>query len=440
MKSPPAPSIQRRVISANLVSALVGALLVASAVWWVVGDEVDELMDHSLSESAEIIHNVLLRHGALDHAGQAAPDGGEYEADLVWQVVDPVGGKVLNRSHRAPSQPLLTALLPHGQSAAHGPWHVVTLGFKGESRFLLVAQSEAERSEARFEVMSYTAAAAVLMVLLSAGLMNWALRRELRPIDQLTRSVQGYDPLQPSSFAEDVERAELVPVQQAVEELGRRLAQRMISERAFTHHAAHALRTPLAGIEAQLAAALLEAPEELRPRLERARQSALRLGRVMQALMMMFRSGIEPRRETASLGDLLRPDLFPGLDIRIGKDAALQADPDLMTAVLLNLLDNAQRHRATRVDLDVQAQADGWRVLRVRDDGQGTDDERRTRMNNALARQDYNPRAGLSGLGLILADLVLRAHGGRVELPATTRGFEVCLTWPDHTSVTNGFN
>lgn len=440
MNTTAAPSILRRVIGAGLLSALVGALLVAAAVWWVVGEEVDELMDHSLSESAEIIHNVLLTQGALDHAGQAAPDGGEYESDLIWQVVDTASGRVLNRSHRAPPEALLRAPAPAGRSVVHGPWHIVTLGFKGHIRFLLVAQSRAERTEARHEVMTYTAAAAVFMVLLSAGLMYGALRRELRPIDQLTRSVRGYDPLQPSSFSEDAARAELVPVQQAVEELGRRLAQRIVSERAFNHHAAHALRTPLAGIEAQLAAALLEAPAELRPRLERARQSALRLGRVMQALMMMFRSGIEPRRDTASLAQLLRPELFPALDIRIGQDAPLQADPDLMTAVLLNLLDNAQRHRATRVDLEVHIQPDGCRVLSLRDDGQGTEESQRARLHDALRRQDYNPRSGLGGLGLILADLVLRAHGGRVELPPCAPGFEVLLIWPVGASVTNGCN
>jgi len=46
------------------------------------------------------------------------------------------------------------------------------------------------------------------------------------------------------------------------------------AERAFNAHAAHALRTPLAGLDAQIAVALREAPEPLQGRLERIRAGA----------------------------------------------------------------------------------------------------------------------------------------------------------------------
>lgn len=425
------PSIRQRVIGAAVLVSFFGAVIVAAAVAVVVGDEVDELMDHSLRESAEIIHNVLVAQRALDHEGQVADDGGAYESDLVWQVIDTSQARVLNRSHRAPDQPLIVAQLPGTGGISMGPWRVVTIGFRQHpNRFLAVAQHQSERAEARGEVLTWAAGIAMGLVLVIGGVLNWRLRRELKPIDQLSRAVRRYDPLHPSTFSEDAVRAELLPVQEAVQELGRRLGQRIVSERAFTHHAAHALRTPLAGIEAQLCAVLSEVPAEARPRIERARQATRRLGRVMQALMMMFRSGIEPRRSPVTLQDLITTDLFETLRLRLQGLAPLHADPDLMTAVLLNLLDNAQRHGARQVLLKAEALPDGQCRLTVQDDGHGCPSELRARLRKALAEQDYNPRTGLKGLGLILADLVVRSHGGAVVLPEVSQGFAVVMTWP----------
>ncbi|MFZ2393509.1 sensor histidine kinase, partial [Rhodoferax sp.] len=186
---------------------------------------------------------------------------------------------------------------------------------------------------------------------------------------------------------------------------------------------------PVAGIDAQLAIALREAPEALRPRLIRARQAASRLGRVIQALLAMFRSGVDPQRQTIRLSELLQPLSFSELQIDIRNDEALSADPDLLTAALLNLLDNAQRHQARQVQLILVHDA-GWTRLRLHDDGVGCPPERLQQLRQALARQDYSTDSGLKGLGLILADLVMRAHGGRMELPQVEPGFCVDLNWP----------
>jgi K+-sensing histidine kinase KdpD len=101
-------------------------------------------------------------------------------------------------------------------------------------------------------------------------------------------------------------------------------------------------------------------------------------------------------------------------------------DPDLLAAALLNLLDNALRHGASRVE--IQAEQRGTEaVLRIRDDGPGVTPERLAELQAALATQRYEQAMGL---GLMLTDLVVRAHRGRLSLPAQERGFALDITLP----------
>jgi len=51
-------------------------------------------------------------------------------------------------------------------------------------------------------------------------------------------------------------------------------------------------------------------------------------------------------------------------------------------------------------------------------------DWQRVDLNDALERQQYE---GRMGLGLMMADLVARAHGGSLSLPSMTAGFCVAM-------------
>ncbi len=417
----PAPSIRRRLTLSQLAISLLFALLTAASVWAVVGHEMDELMDQELREAGELIHNMLTLVPTRERVTLSTPGDGEYEEHLVWQVVDSASGAVLGHSHKAPASALLSHMLEQPGTTADGAWRLITFGFKhNPGQLLVVAQSQSERDEAQNDAVLYTLLGAVLLGLLAAALLNWRIRRELQPLERLSAQIKDFDPLRPTTAPDAAGRAELEPIEGAIRDLGQRLAQRIVGERAFASHAAHALRTPVAGIDAQLAIALKEAPEALRQR----------LGRVMQALLAMFRSGMEPQRQRLPLSDLLAPLTFDELCLDLTGRDEIDADPDLLSAVLLNLLDNAQRHQASRVRLNLSHEA-GWNLLSLHDDGAGCAPERLSMLRQALQRQDYRAESGLKGLGLVLADLVLRAHGGQVELPEVETGFCIELRWPD---------
>ncbi|MCK6427016.1 MAG: HAMP domain-containing histidine kinase [Burkholderiaceae bacterium] len=416
----PRASILERLSRLLVGVSLLWGIGVAVVVSVVIRHEVDEIMDATLRESSQILHDLLRSHASIlplgDAPVQPAPP---HKEELVWQLVGPAG-QVLLRSHRAPT----AALAPparHGLSdtEVQGPWRVLVSAFDDQGRVLMVAQTGDERREAKLEAVQYTVGGALLVGLLCAAWLRRRIRRELRPLSELSQAVAHFDPLQPGATLPAPQWRELAPVSEAITHLGARLAARVDHERAFAAHAAHALRTPLAGIMAQLAVAQRISPAQSQPVLRLARQAADRLRSVVGALLALFRSSGELRWQPLRLDELMAQWQVDGLAVTVAPPFEVRADPDLLAAALANLVDNALRHGATRLQVGV-TQDDRTATLRLQDDGPGVDAARRAALQQALDRQAY---AGHTGLGLMLADLVARAHGGRLRLLPSPQGF-----------------
>ncbi|MFZ2394065.1 MAG: hypothetical protein WAW68_16835, partial [Rhodoferax sp.] len=244
MADPALPSIRHRLAASLLWISLLASGLTGLMIWKVIGHEIDEQVDQKLTESAEIIHNLLPTLPANGNVIAGTPGDEEYEEHLIWQVVDSATGRVLIRSHNAPEQALQKTVSHELADSADRHWRLITIDFKkSPDRFLLVAQNTEERDEAYSAAILYAALISLLAGLVSTLLLIWQFHRELEPLARLSEQVKTYDPLRPDTLPRAATRAELQPIEQAVHELGQRLAQRVISERAFTSHAAHALRT-----------------------------------------------------------------------------------------------------------------------------------------------------------------------------------------------------
>ncbi|MEP7281208.1 MAG: ATP-binding protein, partial [Rubrivivax sp.] len=276
------------------------------------------------------------------------------------------------------------------------------------------------------EVALHAAVATLAVVLLAYLWLGARTRRELAPLQRLSERLASHDLLAPQATLGPAERAELQPVHAAIDTLAAQLSRRLAQERLVAAHAAHALRTPLAGIDAQLAVALRECPPALRPRLQRVREASARLQRVVAALIAMFRSGVELQRRPIDLAALLARLPVEGLDVQVPAGATVTADADLLTAALVNLLDNAVRHGGHTLVVTVPAP----QRLRVVDDGPGVSPLRRAALQRMLDAIDPSDDAG-SGLGLRLVDRVARVHGGRLTVLDDSVGFGVELTLDD---------
>ncbi len=416
----------------SLRRELTRTLAVFSAIWMLatfltmafgIRHEVDDLMDDALQEAAEVLYGSLVLHGPhlLTESGDTLP-APEHDERLVWQIIGP-GSQVLLHSHKAPAAPLLHAVSP-GFHDSDPNWRVYAMALPESGQTLLVGRGAGDNVEARYEAIVVVGVSGLLVSLLCALWMRQRVVQTLQPLHALSAQIQAYDPMRSETALAPASRQEFIQIRAAITELGSRLARRLEHEQAFAAHAAHALRTPLAGMDAQLAIAMKELPPEARPRLARAREAVDRLTRVITSLLAMFRSDTAPRLQPVWIQDIVGHLSIQNLKITINQDAPLIADANLLAAVLANLLDNARRAGAARCHIEVQALKTPM-SLELRDDGPGLP---QVKIDAVLAAASQTQDHGQVGLGLQLAALVARIHGGRLKMSAAQAdGHGLCV-------------
>jgi signal transduction histidine kinase len=426
------PSILRRLMGSAIAIVLLSAALGAIAAAASASAMVRRLMQSSLEEAAQVLV-VLAEHEEAAHAlahDKVLPAAPHREA-LVWQLRRSDGSLVL-RSHDAPTEPWGAPLVEGHQET--GDLALFTQA--GEGMWMQVAQPLYHLQWAQ-RVAALRAGGAVLaLALVAAAFMAWRLRVELLPLRRLARDVEAIEPGPVAAALSRSPRLELEPAYTALESLLQRLADKLRSEQAFAAQAAHSLRTPLAGLAAQLEVARLSAPADLRPRLDQALAAARRLSGVVGGLLALGRATGPVEWQTFDARELARVALGGGVEV---DTAALQAAPrlagnlDLLGVAVANLVDNAARHGAACARISA-VHAGGLQRIRVVDDGPGVNRERLQALRSALARDaDHGEVEGAVGLGLTLAAAVAHAHGGRVELDCNAEGhagFCVQITWP----------
>lgn len=372
----------------------------------------------------------------------------DHSERLYFALRTPGGGFLAGQAGVPDAPPLADAPYAFGDDHIRDrPVRVVTLRRRPDDPFIVViAQTTEARRRLLSDLLATSAPVQVAFLLLTAWWLRRTIGRQLQPLGQLHDAVSQRDaddlsPL-PAALAADAATRDIAHLGGALDALLAKLARSLAAQREFSGNVAHELRTPLAGIRAQAEFALAQdEPAQWRAQLEGILRSETRASHFVDQLLALARAdeaqaalqlkavALDELVQDAILRFLPRADAL-GVDLGVDLDGAgcerpvlVRGDATLIDGILNNLLDNALRHGARRVQVRLQREGDGERLI-LADDGQGVAPDRRADLQAALDAQDYE---GRMGLGLMLTDLVVRAHGGRLNLPAAQRGFVVEL-------------
>jgi two-component system sensor histidine kinase KdpD len=203
-------------------------------------------------------------------------------------------------------------------------------------------------------------------------------------------------------------------------------------ERALLNSISHDLRTPLVSIKGALSA-LKDNGEQLsnyarQELMETAFDETERLNRFVGNLLDMTRiesGGIRIKIEPCDVQELIGCAL-DAMESRLGKRdvmvelsaglSMVPLDMVLMNQVLVNLLDNANKHAPDSSQIEIKAsEVDNWSIIQISDHGPGIPDPELTLIFDKFYHIAVPERAGGTGLGLSICKGFVEAHGGSIS-------------------------
>lgn len=214
----------------------------------------------------------------------------------------------------------------------------------------------------------------------------------------------------------------------------------------FTANASHELRTPLAVIQAQTSLALAHDRDSdwYQRAFTRVNEESQRMRHLVDELLWLARFEAMPRSgkaEPVDVGVMAEQavDRFAAvaearhqrLNIRVSGDShVIAASPEWLDHLVGVLIDNACKYTPEQGSIDVRVVVEGNRIKLVVDDsGPGIPADQRGQIFDRFRRATDQP--GGAGLGLAIADAVVRATNGRWEVGASAAGgASMAVTWP----------
>lgn len=243
-----------------------------------------------------------------------------------------------------------------------------------------------------------------------------------------------------SAFLQDV--TEQVQAELQIRELNDRLEERVKARTAeleavnqeldaFNHSVSHDLRAPLRAVEGFNQALLEDHAQHLdetgRDYLRRTHAAAQRMGKLIDAMYHLSRLGrsmLQLRKVNLSalagqaVAELRQADPSREVEVAIEADLLAEGDPDLLRAVLANLLGNAWKYTAltpsARIAFGREADDAGNAVFCVRDNGAGFDMRFAEKLFKLFQRLHRDEEFGGHGVGLAIVQRIVRRHGGRI--------------------------
>ncbi|MCX4791219.1 MULTISPECIES: sensor histidine kinase [unclassified Streptomyces] len=429
-----------------IVFGLAGAAVLL--VLWLHATLINEL-DQTALQDAQVVAATLQaepRDAVLHHT---------FHGEAAVQVVD-AKGAVQASSANLRSRPRLFDFPPSGSGIPHArtvqdltvgddsAWRAVAVpaGTRHDPMTVYVAMSTEDIDHGLAKLTFGLATTVPSTVALLTGIVWLLTGRALRPVDSLRAQTA-------EITASDLgRRLDVPPAEDALGRLAKtlndllaRLEATTRRQRGFVADAAHELRSPLSTLHTRLEVAVSHPDtadwRSLAPALLAETE---RLSRLVDDLVQLARLDARPRlrKRPVDLDEIVFTEVGEArqrtslvIDQHAVSAARVHGDRDALARVVRNLLDNALRHAATRIDIRLYV-LDGIANLIVADDGPGIPAadrqrvfERFTRLDQARARD-----TGGSGLGLAIVRDIVTAHHGSAHIETNQPGARIVVRIP----------
>ncbi|MCA0402118.1 MAG: sensor histidine kinase [Proteobacteria bacterium] len=440
---------------------LVAAVLLGHAAWIYARVAADDAYDRLLVGAAlQIAESVAAEQGrvtvdppnsAFETLGMAADDR------IFYRVSDPGGAVLTGQADLASA----TRFRPQREPViSDGTYRGFAIRIVSLGRFVTgpdvsgwVEVTVAQTLHARLMLTRDLTEKALILVIgmsiLALAGVVFAVRRALRPLEQVEALLKSRDPHDLSPVAIATPR-EIRPLIDAINHFLGRLAKRIGGIERFIADAAHQIRTPLTALTAQVDLLSVENSAVRRSKqINRVKERTEQLGRLTNQLLnhaMVNHRREVVRPELIDLVPLARAVLAETVPLSLERDIEVRfessapsmpvmGDRVSMREALINVVHNAVCHGAPNELGMMLTKQDSWCEVLIEDDGPGIAREFWTEALKPFRRiggEDGAERQG-SGLGLSIVADVMAAHGG--EIAAVTRPsgrFAIVLRFPAH--------
>lgn len=423
-------SIRRELLVWLLGGLALAIVAAAFATYFRARQEANALFDYQLKEMAASLTDAPF---APAPAGVGALGPGSNA--LLVQIWDRNGVQLyLSQPHRV--LPQNAQLGFKTVDTPSGAWRVFST--LAEDQVVQVAQPMSARRELATSLALHTVVPLLLALPVLALLVWVTIARGLRPLDRVATAVARRSPALLEPLAESGLPREVRPLVGALNGLLGRLGHALDAQRTFIADAAHELRTPLTAVHLQAQLAERATGEaERRAALADLKGGLERATRLVEQLLTLAREepGVADRPpaavDLAALGREVVTDLAPlaaakRIDLGLNAEPGVQVpgDPDALTTLLSNLVDNALRYTPEGGRVDVGVAVDGAHpVLSVRDSGPGIAEADRERVFRRFVRGSAAGDAVRgSGLGLSIVKRIAERHRADIRVGAGLDG------------------
>ena len=278
--------------------------------------------------------------------------------------------------------------------------------------------------------------------------VHWAVRRALRPLRDLRNALEGRSPRDLTPLDAGGSPDEVRPLVQSLNRLFAMVNAQAESQRRFVADAAHQLRTPLAGLQAQVEALAQPGHSGSSERILKLRDATRRTSQLANQLLALSRADAPSASAQPCQPVQLKPlcehileshlDAAAARQIDLGMEAqaaCVEGHDWLLSELMNNLVDNAIKYSAQgghvtlRCGLRAAVPADATpqAFLEVEDDGPGVPLADRARMLERFYRVPGSSGEG-SGLGLAIADEIARVHHSQLQIESGRLGRGLCIS------------